>query len=681
MAERRVSVQVLKDGQRVGTFALSPGTLQVGRSEDNQVCLPDIGVSRTHARLHLTEERLVFEDLGSGNGSWFEGRRIRTQTLVAGDEVYIDPFTLIFEIEEVDEMVLTDELTDASVDATVVVSPVSSEEISLPEPTGSPAARLEVVVGKEMPPAFDLMGSVTLGRSDQRDIVLAEPAASRLHAEIKLSDGNWLIEDAGSANGFAVNGQRVTTHILRHGDVIRIGATELRFVQLEGFSEATEHFAGSLVDEDQTLDELKVADLDPESTLSESLPADGGFGGVIAPDLGPAPESEFSFGGLEMDVHAQDAKGRPKKLKMRKAKGAGLFGNPVRGATVVIAVVVLLGVIVQSLKSGVTRPTSSPEVGRVVSRQVNVNTDPMVIARSVRLMEEGFELSSSGQYFQAFSKFHEVIKEDPSREDARRMEVIACEFANIEKMREDVQNRAASDVERAQAKVEAVEAATAALERGSTTTLRQARSLVSRALNLNGEDAELLELDNKLARRIGARVGAGIARERANTKEEMQAGLDQALQKLSRGAYYEAMDLFNSVLQLDPGGQRNSVIYYEAEAGLRRAQSELKAAARVPYRAGLEAQAAGNLTLARTKFREALRIYREYSVAQAKLEEVQGRLIQKAQTVYTQASTMQSANQYERAAILYQDVMSLVDDPGNRLYQRAKTRWESLGGM
>ena len=73
--------------------------------------------------------------------------------------------------------------------------------------------------------------STTIGRAQNNDIVLdSDMRVSRHHARLDFSDGQWVIVDAGSANGTTVNGQRVTTHSLKGGDRIRVGGTALVFV-------------------------------------------------------------------------------------------------------------------------------------------------------------------------------------------------------------------------------------------------------------------------------------------------------------------------------------------------------------------------------------------------------------------------------------------------------------------
>ncbi len=64
---------------------------------------------------------------------------------------------------------------------------------------------------------------ITFGRSDQNDVVIPGDAASRVHAELRLEDGAFILEDRGSRNGTWVNGKRATVHRLQPGDQIAIG--------------------------------------------------------------------------------------------------------------------------------------------------------------------------------------------------------------------------------------------------------------------------------------------------------------------------------------------------------------------------------------------------------------------------------------------------------------------------
>lgn len=70
---------------------------------------------------------------------------------------------------------------------------------------------------------------VTLGRTPQNDIQLENLGISGSHAAIVREGNTWAVEDLSSKNGTTVNGERVTRHSLKHGDVIGIVKYQLHF--------------------------------------------------------------------------------------------------------------------------------------------------------------------------------------------------------------------------------------------------------------------------------------------------------------------------------------------------------------------------------------------------------------------------------------------------------------------
>ncbi len=66
----------------------------------------------------------------------------------------------------------------------------------------------------------------TLGRQSDNDLVLLDSRISRHHARVLMEAGGYLIEDTGSRHGTFVNGERVTTSMLKSGDQINLGVTD-----------------------------------------------------------------------------------------------------------------------------------------------------------------------------------------------------------------------------------------------------------------------------------------------------------------------------------------------------------------------------------------------------------------------------------------------------------------------
>ncbi len=74
--------------------------------------------------------------------------------------------------------------------------------------------------------------SISIGRSSRtgNDLVLEKDGmVSKRHAQISLGSDGFTITDMNSTNGVWVNGERIESHVLKDGDLIKLGATELVF--------------------------------------------------------------------------------------------------------------------------------------------------------------------------------------------------------------------------------------------------------------------------------------------------------------------------------------------------------------------------------------------------------------------------------------------------------------------
>ena len=72
-------------------------------------------------------------------------------------------------------------------------------------------------------------GPVIVGRSPNADIVIGAGYVSARHARFSLMGQNLFVEDLGSTNGTAVNGQRISELCaLRNNDVVNVGDVSSR---------------------------------------------------------------------------------------------------------------------------------------------------------------------------------------------------------------------------------------------------------------------------------------------------------------------------------------------------------------------------------------------------------------------------------------------------------------------
>jgi pSer/pThr/pTyr-binding forkhead associated (FHA) protein len=70
---------------------------------------------------------------------------------------------------------------------------------------------------------------VRIGRLPDNTVVIDNEAVSSHHARVVAEGDRFVLEDLNSTNGTFVDGQRITRHTLRHGDVVLVGKHTLVF--------------------------------------------------------------------------------------------------------------------------------------------------------------------------------------------------------------------------------------------------------------------------------------------------------------------------------------------------------------------------------------------------------------------------------------------------------------------
>ena len=83
------SLRVVKGPFSGETILLAPGKLLIGREKDCDLQLEDKQVSRRHAAVELSAERVILCDLGSANGTWVGGLRVSAVPLMDGGHFQI----------------------------------------------------------------------------------------------------------------------------------------------------------------------------------------------------------------------------------------------------------------------------------------------------------------------------------------------------------------------------------------------------------------------------------------------------------------------------------------------------------------------------------------------------------------------------------------------------------------
>lgn len=81
------------------TYPLQMGSTVIGRGDRANLRLPDVGISRRHARLDFDGGQVVLTDLGSTNGTMVNGQRVSAVALNPGDMIQLGTTTLTFRVD------------------------------------------------------------------------------------------------------------------------------------------------------------------------------------------------------------------------------------------------------------------------------------------------------------------------------------------------------------------------------------------------------------------------------------------------------------------------------------------------------------------------------------------------------------------------------------------------------
>lgn len=223
----------------LGTFPLTKEELTIGRNPGNDILIDNVGVSRRHAAIRVSGNRVMIEDLGSANGTIVNGQKITTHELRDGDEILVVKHRLVYRLpKEAPPPPKAEAPAEAGVktmfvDAAAVAAAMAAKPTA-PKPGARPEAPTPVLRPRLILPdlkKFALeVDEVLMGSGSECQIPLSGMFVGKVHARIvREREGQFkLIHVAGMA-GTKVNGEKISEHVLKHGDEIEIGKQKLLF--------------------------------------------------------------------------------------------------------------------------------------------------------------------------------------------------------------------------------------------------------------------------------------------------------------------------------------------------------------------------------------------------------------------------------------------------------------------
>lgn len=232
-----VQLVVTAPSGQVRAYTISKPELTIGRFPANDIVLYDPKCSRQHARLRRVANGFEIEDLGSTNFTFLNGQPVTRALVQMGDVITIGDCTLRLQPIQTQPVASTPQ-TVHDLTVSLATIPVEKELGDLSQPrltVHTPTHTREVILSEE---------TITIGRDLDCSIVLESRNVSRKHAQIRREGRGFLLVDLNSTNGTWYRGQRVTTQILRPGDMFQIGPATFVYkgpIDQEAVTELMDH--------------------------------------------------------------------------------------------------------------------------------------------------------------------------------------------------------------------------------------------------------------------------------------------------------------------------------------------------------------------------------------------------------------------------------------------------------
>lgn len=424
-----------------------------------------------------------------------------------------------------------------------------------------PPRKLVVVAGPEKGKIKRLSGvRMVIGRATGCHIQVEDRSISRRHLELIQGEKGVLLRDLVSGNGTKVNGERVDEKLLKHEDVIEIGASKLQFVdELEAVKRARE-------EADRRQEEARVAKEEAEKQRAE---AEAAAKAKAEEDARLAEEAKRA---AEEEAYRRSLSGRWNAFSVQQKIGVSA------GAT--LAILLTFVVMAALLKEAGPPPPDARDLaagkkmeaariammdGRFGDAVDMIETAERIkpgidedglgdVARKELAAIKSIELAKSLVEQQRFDDARAELARTPEASEARAQERAALE-GEIEKRQFEYLEKSAQDA------LDQLDPGTAAQFIEQLPDERQAR--------MRARLEEVEALVEKQQQMDASRQKAESERSRARASQARKAFVDNAFRPVERK--FHAMDFQRAVLECD-----RVVDQYRGDDDIRSRARELK---------------------------------------------------------------------------------------------------------
>ena len=189
--------------------------VQIGRDVPDGIGVRGDSVSRVHAELRRDGLTWTLVDLGSRNGTFIDGQRISEQRISAPVTVHLglpeSGTSLVIDAVSVPRV---DDAADAGLSAAyaetmVAAAIVDADPDDKSEPTGPDLDDKSQPTGPDLivrvgtaRVQFPHSTAVSVGRMPDNDVVIADPACSRIHGHVEPTADGWTYRNVSSQGTF-----------------------------------------------------------------------------------------------------------------------------------------------------------------------------------------------------------------------------------------------------------------------------------------------------------------------------------------------------------------------------------------------------------------------------------------------------------------------------------------------
>ena len=216
---------IVKEGSLAGQeFELTQPRLILGRDPSADVRPNEDLISRKHAVIFRRGDQFLLEDLDSSNGTFLNDQSVKTPTLLKSGDTISLGHALILVFEDPEANVMATRFAQSPVGGI----PQTVLEEAVPQTRHISAPQLVVTISGSAPRFYPLTRErITIGRSEENDIVISSPVVSRRHARLDhIGEGYQLTVLEEASNRLLLDNQPFLSPLrLCDGDEIRVDSS------------------------------------------------------------------------------------------------------------------------------------------------------------------------------------------------------------------------------------------------------------------------------------------------------------------------------------------------------------------------------------------------------------------------------------------------------------------------